>query len=369
MNRPNWVIGSVLALFLGALAAIWFFSNFERVTEEREVGLQAEARRNPLLALERLLAAQGVPAEGRIHLGELPPPPATVFLAAAGQSPYLARASELRAWMNRGGHLVLVPVPRSGEGENDPLLKPFGIQARFERKAPREPELAIVKLREARAPLKVQFLPRTSLAYGGSRAPVAIAGAANQHLVQIAVGAGRLTVLSDDSFLRNGSIGKHDHAAAGLALLAGNGPTWLVREHLGTSLADVLWRSAREAVIAFAVLVLLALWAAAARFGPLLPAEDPRRRRLLDHITGSGRFLWRNGRAGALIDSSREALMRAVLYRHPDWLKAADLKERLAEAAKLPADEVRRALDGKAPASEADFTATIRTLETLRKSL
>lgn len=369
MNRPPWLIGSVLALFLCAVTAAWFFRNFERVSEEREVGFQGEARRNPLLALERLLAAQGVPVQGSIHLGELPPPPATVFLAAAGQSPYLARAGELRSWLARGGRVVLVPAAAGGEGDADPFLKPFGIQARFDREAPREPELAIVRLREARAPLKVQFLPRASLAYAGSRAPIAIAGSGRQHLVQIAVGAGTLTVLSDDSFLRNGSIGRHDHAAAGLALLSGSGPVWIVREHLGTSLADVIWRNAREAVIAFAVLLVLALWAAAARFGPLLPAEDTRRRRLLDHITGSGRFLWRNGRAGALVESSREALMRTVLYRHPDWLKAADLKERLAAAARLPLDDVRRALEGKAPASEADFTATIRTLETLRKSL
>ncbi|MFZ5558153.1 MAG: DUF4350 domain-containing protein [Pseudomonadota bacterium] len=369
MNRPPWLIGSVLALLFCAIVTAWFFRNFERVVEEREVGFQGEARRNPLLALERLLTAQGVAAEGRIHLTELPAPPATVLLAASGQSPYLARAGELRSWMARGGHLVLVPLPRSGEGEADTLLKPFGIQARYDRKAPRDPEPAIVKLREARTPLKVQFLPRAMLAYGGSRAPIAIAGSGRQHLVQIAVGIGRLTVLSDDSFLRNGSIGQHDHAAAGLALLSGNGPVWLVREQLGTSLAALIWRHAREAVIAFAVLVVLALWAAAARFGPLLPAEDLRRRRLLDHITGSGRFLWRSGRAAALIDSSREALMRTVLYRHPDWLKAADLQERLAQAAKLPPEDVRRALEARATASEAEFTATIRTLETLRKSL
>lgn len=368
MMRSPWFIGSALALVLVTISGAWFLRNFERVTEAQEVGFQGEARRNPLLALERLLAAQGEAVESRIHLAELPPPPATLFLAASGHSPYLARSGELRVWMSRGGHLVLVPAA-AGSGDADALLKPFGLQARDARQGSREPEMALLRLPEARAPLAVQFYPRVRLAYGGSRAPLAIAGSAGDLLVRIPAGSGRLTVLADDSFLRNGRIGQHDHAAAALALLSGNGPVWVVREQLGASLAALIWRNAREAAIAFAVLVLLALWAAAARFGPLLPAEDTRRRRLLDHIAGGGRFLWRNGHGAALVESSRAALMRTVLYRHPDWLKAADLPLRLAQAAGLQAEDVLRALDGAPPAGEAEFTATIRTLETLRKSL
>ena len=56
-RRVVW--SSVAAIALVTLGASWFITHYERETFERRGAPQAEARRNPWLAAERLLAGMG----------------------------------------------------------------------------------------------------------------------------------------------------------------------------------------------------------------------------------------------------------------------------------------------------------------------
>ena len=148
-------------------------------------------------------------------------------------------------------------------------------------------------------------------------------------------------------------------------------PVWLVFSDGMPPLHRWLLQHAWTAVISASVLLLLWLWAAGRRFGPLRAVVPLARRRLLDHIEASGRFLWRAGQGEQLLKGVRQALYRTLELRHPAWagIASQDLYQRLAELSGLPYEAVQGALLYTHHGSEHEFTQAIQTLERIRKSL
>lgn len=132
-----------------ALACVGiFFACFEK----REVSVfdpvSAEVRRNPYLALARVLERMG--HDVSLHddvsaIDSLPTPPATVFLPRSRATLGEVRTQRLLDWVERGGHLVVVtytvwedvPDAKPGEaserlksGRPDLLLDRFGLRQR-----------------------------------------------------------------------------------------------------------------------------------------------------------------------------------------------------------------------------------------------
>ena len=71
--------GIVSVLVVAAVAGLgsWYFATHEKIEEEVWVGYRGEARYNPFLAAERLLAGLGIEVESRETFRPLPraPPP------------------------------------------------------------------------------------------------------------------------------------------------------------------------------------------------------------------------------------------------------------------------------------------------------
>jgi hypothetical protein len=124
-------------------------------------------------------------------------------------------------------------------------------------------------------------------------------------------------------------------------------------------------------LISLGALVALLFWKAGQRFGPLLPAPDPARRNLLEHVDASGRLLWQEGAGDRLVKATRAALLSRIEHTHPAWalLPLPQLHVQLAEFSQLPSQQLFRALFEDHYATPAEFTAAIRTLEHLRKLL
>lgn len=78
-----------------------------------------------------------------------------------------------------------------------------------------------------------------------------------------------------------------------------------------------LWRHARAALFAAGVWVVLWLWYAMPRLGPLLPDPKPARRRLLAHLEASGRFWWSANHRLPLMHVVTRMVMRSVYRSYP----------------------------------------------------
>jgi hypothetical protein len=102
------------------------------------------------------------------------------------------------------------------------------------------------------------------------------------------------------------------------------------------------------------------LWRIVPRFGPVPADPPPARRRLLDHLRASGRYLWTEGLRGQLAAAAREAALRRLARAQPDFAAASGSEKaaRLAALASIPLEEAQRFLAAGGAAAQmrgADF--------------
>lgn len=372
-------LGWLLTALLVGLAAIWFYRNFERTTENVYVGYQGEARRNPFLAAERLFARLGARATELRALPELTrlPEGGALLLAAPREALGAWPNDALAAWVARGGWLI---VEAEAPGRSDALLERFGARrtGRIPRASKgREDPAGSIALPGHERPLRVELPRFARLQFDEKKAPPRLSwSAANASGVQLAAlehGKGRVLLATSLDFLRNPAIGMHDHAALAWWLV-GEGRIAEIRvlhQPHKLSLAGWLWRHAWLVLLAAAAALVLWLWRVVPRFGPLAPDPGPGRRRLLDHLRAAGRFHWHAGEAGRLLESAREACLARVTRAHPEIasLEPAARHARLASLFALPAAEFERAF-GAPPSTEPhEFTRRVALLQSLHERL
>jgi len=317
--------GFLIALSFACLAAaaIWFAANFERRTQSEWVDFQGKARHERWLVAQRLLQRMGAKAQTVRSLPELGglPRDATLLLPRGRQSLTPQSRESLLNWVRQGGRLVVEAEPPYLP---DPLLDQLGVRRKM---------VAVTEDRK---------------------------------------GSGELDAVS------NASIGLHDHAEFLWRMVQGDHGTpdvFFFSDPRKLSLLEWLRTNAWSAVAGSALLVLVWLWHTAPRFGPLAPDPERARRRLLDHLRASGRFLWAHGGAQLLVDAARESCLRRVARVHPDLIGAAGTEHeaaraaRLAELLGLDAEQSRMLFSHKARARAIDFLHTIRLYQTVHERL
>lgn len=366
--RRTWASYALGALLV--VLGIWFYVNFERVPVREHVGLSGEAARNPLLAYTRFLERMGMEVRApldRAALAALPPGATLVLPPGRGAYPE-SRAEEVRSWVAGGGHLV---VAAERPGTRDRVLDALEI-GRGETASP--PALASVRLPHVERPLRVQMDTGFEIVdLDPARTRFVGKGGSGTTVLHLAAGKGRVTVMPSIAFMTNPAIGEHDHAAFAWELLrfVPGTKTVVIAPHFDPpSLFMWLAENAQAALAATAALLLIWAWRAASRFGPVEPEPTRERRRLLDHLRASGRFLWRSGAAPKLLAAARETCMHKIARTRPALtdLQPGDRAERLAALTDLPRRDILHALVGE-PDTPAGFTAAVRTLQQIDEKL
>jgi hypothetical protein len=392
-RRRSLLVAAAVVAWLAALAGLYFF-----LTEpfEKEVvrGPRGAALRDPLLAARRLITALGVPAEAGHRVVPVPDPSAALLLVAPPGTVSVAETEQLLDWVEAGGDLIATPQRA--------LLDVFGVEVDegHEGDERNAGDIEVAHGEEddggeagddggggdSEAAGNVLAVdPGDGRAYRvevalGARLIDALgaaeygSGPGDRHVVlRHRHGEGTVTFLADDWPLLNPTIGDHEHASFLWALLSAEGRPAAVR---------VVWRIPRASLLAVlreraspalaSGLVLLGAWAwrRSRRFGPLLPDPPPSRRSLLEHVRASGDFLYRHGRADALVEAARRAVQRAAAAGHAGWsrLPAEEVRARLARTSGLADEVAAAALEGPPPAEPAAFTRMIQTLDRMRKA-
>ncbi len=406
--RP--MLGWLLALALVAGAVSLFFAFFEKKSFELPVGLRGEAARNRFLAAERMLEAMGLETRSfpsPRDLDELPPSDGTLFVPTQRHTLSEEKSLDLVEWARAGGHLVVLTWTLWDEEPRkpDPILDPLGVrqfmlaapepdeegedgalaggsQQNGNEPEPEKPErrtlewnvVARVAVAGRERPLEVEFDPFYTMQDADGLAVWSASDVNGTHLLQIPLGSGYLTALSDDYILTNDQIASHDHAELvyRLARVGGRGgPAWFVTTEDWPGPWTLLVNHAWMVAVSLCVVVMAWIWFASRRYGPLLPDDPLERRRLMEHIEASGRFHWRHKGARALHEAARGALLEVVRARHPGWieLQPRELHERLARLSGVPRERIDDALAFRFDPQPERFARCISTLEKIRRSL
>lgn len=376
MSRSQLLIGGILLLAIAAGAA-WFFKNFERVTETVHTGYRGEARRNPWLAAERLLLRMGAEASAMRSLPELRTLPAAATLVLPARRHTLTQdlRQSVLAWVEDGGRLIVEAEPA---GQPDPLLDALGVT----RNAVKRPAGTADRC-EADGPFEVVLPGRENgslvrlsrrLRLDSPNADFAFDGGWGNALLLFQYGKGQVTVLNELDFASNPRIGMEEHARflwELVSLAPGKIAVYFFNRPGKLSLGDWLRENAWAPLAGGAALLLLWLWYVAPRLGPIAPDPARSRRRLLDHLRASGRFLWSGGGAQRLLDAARDSCLRRITRVHPDFLgiPEADRPRRLAEILGWPEPRARQLLAPANAAKMMDFLQTIGLYQAVHEQL
>ncbi len=386
-------LGAAVTLGVLGLLTAAFLAGFRRESKQVFAGPGPEAMGNDFLAAALLLERLGLtvsPLEGPSGLSPLPDPPGTVIVPVSRRVFPTELSRELLDWVERGGSLVVLAAdPQEDAAQEDPLLAPFGVQARPVSGTQEEwagpcPKLLRIELPDSEREGQPQALAvgldiGVSLVDGGGKAFLRTPPN-RPRLLRLAHGRGVITVLAGGRFMANDCIGAGDNAAL-LWFLAGGpaagGRVLLVYGEEYPPLTALILRHGWPLLASLAALIAALIGFAAPRLAPPAAPQEPPRRGLLEHLDASGRFLWRHGQAGALVEGMRRTLWKTLLRRHPSWtrLGAAGQTERLAELCGLSGRELEelKIAAGREGAvalrDEKRFIRTVAALERIRSSL
>jgi hypothetical protein len=355
MRTRILVIGGLCVL--AAIGAVWLYLNFELVPYRERVGPSSEVRLRPYLAAQRFAERMDVRASEVRSLPELDSltPGGALLMPARRQALESRRLSQIVAWVDRGGHLI---VEAEFAGVPDPLLDLLAVRRSAIEPGANKPLL--IDVGEGRRlavslPLRMGLQPQQA----GER--LLYAGPADApQLVSYRRASGFVTVATSVQFAQNRLIGENDHAEFLWHLLNLNRSTptlQVFNSPQRLSLWGFLKDHAAEALGAGIALLVLWLWRIAPRFGPVAPDAPPARRRLLDHLRASGRYYWASGLRARLVVAARDAALRRLARAQPDFPGApqAEKVSRLALLMGISPEEASHFLSAAGPMRGADF--------------
>jgi hypothetical protein len=384
------LVGVAVLTFLGLLAY-----RLEFVDVTVPAPLKGEARTNPFYAAMRFADELGADASYEQVLAT--EPDATVIVLSSWNWTLNGpRRDRLRKWVENGGRLV---VDSSLHGDLEEFETWTGVGEReadeeeIEEKeeadeaqgkeAPTATEAAVQKALEMR--------PCTTLVEDGSKALIDVCDVAFPrsltlsrkaewalrdgdylHAVRVAVGKGSVTVLNADPFgYRDFLQGDHAKLLVAGARLQRTDRIQFLTEQDQASIIALMWRYGAPAVLLLALMIALALWRSAARFGPLLDPPETARRSLAEQIRGTGQFALRFGGGKPLHAAAARALRDAAIKRKAsyDRLSSEQRIATLATLSGLPAEELGPALHFTGARSAHELRQAIAVLETARRRI
>lgn len=191
------------------------------------------------------------------------------------------------------------------------------------------------------------------------------------HLLYFDVGAGSITITSDNTIWSNQRIDCHDHAYGLWQLVNPDGRVWILINQDAPSLAALLWRNAPYGVIAGLIALLLWLWALGARFGPILVIEQTGRRSLAEHIYASAMLLWRKQQHPQLLTLLRKEILDRLNEQHPQQQATSNDQtiEFLYHLTGIAQTDIKQALFTDDLHQPQEFANAIAHLQTIRKQL
>lgn len=393
MNRLRLIKTIALVVVVGLV--ILFVSRLDFVEMKVPAPLKGEARTNPFYAATRYLGELGIDAKWeRLFVDE--PKQSVIVLSSWNWTLSRSRRDRLRAWVEDGGRLV-VDSSLSGDLEEFETWTGIGEELADEDEieekedADRERGKDKPTATESAVQKALNLRPCTSLTEDGSawRFDVCDVGFPRSlavsrrsewilrdgdyiHAVRVRVGKGSVTAINADPFgFRDFLLGDHARLLVAATQLRAGDEVMFLTEQDHASILELTWRHGAPAVLLLAIMIALALWRSAARFGPLVAPPETARRSLAEQIRGTGHFALRFGGGKPLHAAAARALRDAAIKHKAsyDRLPAEQRIAALAALSGLPTEDLGPALHFSGARSAHELRHAIAVLETARRRI
>ena len=109
ISPVTWVLSIILIIIGGYL--YWFYSSFDKVIIERDIGAIKEAKANPFFAAERFLESVGKKAASQKNYSILDAnlqPYDTLIIESTRVGLTGEKRQRIKDWLSSGGHLILL---------------------------------------------------------------------------------------------------------------------------------------------------------------------------------------------------------------------------------------------------------------------
>ena len=379
---------TTLLRLIGAFACValcwWIVTHTRWEDVEVDNDPHGAAATDEYYSLRQVLQAGGATLEKHTSLEPMPPADATLMLSSSLWAIFPERDARLKAWVENGGHLVV--IGRFARGHDDlrwvpltfvrpPRTRPLPGAAEPAGDAASQAEDAVgddddediptarkkpdeQKRREQRARLRKLIDPdkpwehcvnldetdaTTEPAYDAGQPYRACGGVGTIHTLnhvvptwqltgsagtlamRVPVGRGNVTGVSPDLMLDNHGLLHGDNALIAAAVLqaAPGRAVWIIGDEAREPLLGWLWHEARTPTLLALAAIALALWRLMVRFGPREAVPPPGRRSMGEQVRGTGRFV-AGIDAAALHAATRIAFEDAARKRVENWAGLGD---------------------------------------------
>ena len=334
MTRKRAIL-AVLSIAVVALI-VWLANNTEWGELPLEGPLKGDARRNPFYAAQRFAEALGAETVSS-HTFDAAHDDGVVVISSWHWDLSSSRRQALEAWVEAGGRLVL---DRSVTAGGDNLKNWSGVGHRqVDNAAVRDLVDAggFARCRTFREPKQSEssrkpdafelcdFNSFGAFTHGTTRPLWSLEDRTGIHAIRMGIGRGSVTMINGTPFLERALL-EADHGrffVAATQLRSGD-TLYFLTEQDHPSLLTLLWTRGAPAVSLALLVIALALWRGAVRFGPLAAVPERARRSLVEQIRGTGQFALRHGDGEALHAAVVRALREAARRRIPGYARLSD---------------------------------------------
>ncbi len=324
ISPATWVIILCAVIITGFL--YWFYTSFDLVIIEKDIGVTEEVRANPFYAAEKFLESVGKNAESRKNysvLEENLEPYDTLIIESTRVGLSDNKRKIIKDWISSGGHLVLLATEIYDDDSGtsrDIFLDELGLRlyenADFNWDQTKDERVAKFTFEGVEEETKVFFSYDYYLQDISGDASYVGGNDYSDLFVQYNYDEGMITILTDMDIWKNSYIDGYDHAMFLYQLVGGAENVWFLYNTVQPSLISKMIELMPMLLISFFVLVVAILFSASWRKGSPKNDDLKLQREIMQHIEAAGEFNYRNdfgkGLLAELMNSLDNRLKKSI---------------------------------------------------------
>jgi len=381
-SSSNLLVKGLIALLVGLLT--WYlYVSIEVYEETSSTGFSQEANSEEFLAAKIFLQSYDVNtqlyADYRLLYsnkaeGIAPSYEDTIILSDAQVAFPNALTDKVLQWVDGGGHLILA-INSSGPEEDfraNSLLSALEVSAYWldDEDTFEQTETVVINANEQ--PVRVNFEKAYRLEFPDNNSIFYSAGDDDgATFAQLDWGKGLVSLVTETEVWNNYQIDEFDNVELLLGLTSNSKNVFIFSSKELPHWFIILLDFSPYFVWFGLLLLILALWRAAVRFGPVLKTDEQSYSPFSQHIEAAGEFYWRTDQKQQLLLDLRNSILLAFYKKRPQVRGAeqAKLLHSLSEFSGWEESDLQELLFSESTPNEAQFTRWISALQSLRNTL